>query len=110
MLRPGGPAEQLGVDGGQHVVGIDHEGADQVSPLPWAQLLAVSIAPMTTNLPRYLGLSDIAADLGESPETVRKWVMDGRLGPAIKLPNGKWKVHRSDYEAWLGALVISRRI
>ena len=59
---------------------------------------------------RYLGLAEIAEDLGESPETVRKWVQSGAIGPLLKLPNGKWKMARGDYDAWLGALVIDRRI
>lgn len=59
---------------------------------------------------RYLGLAEIADDLGESPETVRKWVQAGAIGPLVKLPNGKWKMARSDYDAWLDALVIDRRI
>lgn len=59
---------------------------------------------------RFVGLADIAADLGESPETVRRWVATGTIGPMIKLPNGKWKMRRDDYDHWLVALVIDRRI
>ena len=59
---------------------------------------------------RFVGLAQIGADLGESPETVRKWVQNGTLGPVMKLPNGKWKMLREDYEAWLATLVIDRRI
>ena len=60
--------------------------------------------------PRFVGLAQIGADLGESPETVRKWVQNGTLGPVMKLPNGKWKMLRADYNAWLASLVIDRRI
>ena len=60
--------------------------------------------------PRFVGLAQIGTDLGESPETVRKWVQNGTLGPVMKLPNGKWKMRREDYEAWLATLVIDRRI
>jgi len=59
---------------------------------------------------RFVGLAQIGADLGESPETVRKWVQNGTLAPVMKLPNGKWKMRREDYEAWLATLVIDRRI
>ena len=60
--------------------------------------------------PRFVGLAEIGADLGESAETVRKWIQNGTLGPVLKLPNGKWKMHREDYDRWLDALVIDRRI
>lgn len=59
---------------------------------------------------RFVGLAQIGADLGESPETVRKWVQNGTLGPVMKLPNGKWKMLREDYDAWLANLVVDRRI
>ena len=60
--------------------------------------------------PRFVGLAQIGTDLGESPETVRKWVQNGTLSPVMKLPNGKWKMRREDYEAWLATLIIDRRI
>lgn len=60
--------------------------------------------------PRFVGLAEIGADLGESAETVRKWVQNGTLGPVLKLPNGKWKMLCEDYDRWLAALVIDRRI
>ena len=36
--------------------------------------------------------------------------MDGRLGPMVKLPSGKWKILKADYERWLTSLVIDRRV
>ena len=59
---------------------------------------------------RFVGLAEIGADLGESPETVRKWIQNGSLGPVLKLPNGKWKMRREEYDRWLTGLIIDRRI
>ena len=83
---------------------------DKVAPPPVAARTASSTEGDTDQASRFVGLAQIGADLGESPETVRKWVQNGTLGPVMKLPNGKWKMRRVDYEAWLATLVIDRRI
>lgn len=55
---------------------------------------------------RWLGIKDIAADLGVSVHTVYKWSARGEpdFPPVIRLRNGELRVRRDRYESWLEAL------
>lgn len=47
----------------------------------------------------YLTVEEIAKQLRVSPDTVRRWIREGRL-PAIDLV-GQYRIRREDYERFL---------
>jgi excisionase family DNA binding protein len=47
----------------------------------------------------YLTVEEIAKQLKVSPDTVRRWIREGRL-PAIDLI-GQYRIRRDDYERFL---------
>lgn len=57
----------------------------------------------------WLGLDDIAADLGVSLSTITKW--SARRWPyfphCVRLPSGRIKVKREWYEEWLTTLEVA---
>lgn len=46
-----------------------------------------------------LSVSQIAHELGVSPQTIYKWERAGKFATVYKF-GGRWKIYRSDYEAW----------
>ena len=57
-----------------------------------------------TSLPALLTTTEVANALRAHPETVRRWVRDGRL-LAIELPGGMLRFRREDIERLLGMQV-----
>lgn len=52
----------------------------------------------------WMTLDDVCDELGVSRSTIDKWRVTGR-GPVFRrLPSGKLRIRRADYEAWLDAL------
>ena len=50
------------------------------------------VKTLQTHEPRYLTIQEVATRYQLHPETVRRWIIDGRL-PAIKLAGGSaWRV------------------
>lgn len=53
----------------------------------------------TIELPAYLTIQDVARRYQLHPETVRRWILQGRL-PAVKLAGSTaWRIRAVDLEA-----------
>jgi len=50
---------------------------------------------------RHLTVDDVCAELDIARSTFDDWRAKGRAPRCIKLPNGKLRIRRSDFELWL---------
>lgn len=58
---------------------------------------------------RFITVAEILDDLGEpgkplARSTWDEWKAKGKTPPSIKLPSGKLRIRRDDYEQWLDNL------
>lgn len=56
-----------------------------------------------------LTLTEVARQLGVTPQTISRWVADGLL-VAIRQPSGLWKVRKSEVNNFLGGSALSKRV
>lgn len=50
---------------------------------------------------RHLTVDEFCQELGIARSTFDDWRAKGRAPRCLKLPNGKLRIRRSDYELWL---------
>ncbi len=55
----------------------------------------------TTNRRGHLTVDELCAELGIARSTFDDWRAKGRAPRCLKLPNGKLRIRRADYDAWL---------
>jgi len=57
--------------------------------------------PMPTSKPDLIGSREVCVMLDVATSTLTRWVADGRLSAALKMPgrNGAFLFHRADIEA-----------
>ena len=51
--------------------------------------------------PRLLSVSQVAARLGVTADTVRRWIRDGRAQTAGRTPGGQWRMTEAQADALL---------
>jgi transcriptional regulator with XRE-family HTH domain len=54
----------------------------------------------------WLTASEIMAELRIAPRTWQRWRTLNRTPEMIRLPNGEFRIHRDDYQAWLDGLQV----
>lgn len=52
---------------------------------------------------RHMTVDDVLAELGVARSTFDEWRAKGRAPRCIKLPNGRIRIRRADFEAWLAS-------
>lgn len=58
----------------------------------------------TAKSSKWLTPAEICEELGIARTTWDDWRATGKAPKCIKLPNGKLKIRRTDYECWLAGL------
>ncbi|MFC4004884.1 helix-turn-helix transcriptional regulator [Prauserella oleivorans] len=53
---------------------------------------------------RHMTVDEFCEEIGIARSTFDDWRAKGRAPQCIKLPNGKLRIRRSDYESWLDSL------
>lgn len=51
-----------------------------------------------TQLPPFLTPNDVARRYDTTPDTIRRWVREGKL-PVVRMPSGRMKFRRIDIDA-----------
>jgi predicted DNA-binding transcriptional regulator AlpA len=51
----------------------------------------------------YLKVEEFCAEMDIARSTFYEWRAKGEAPRCIKLPNGKIRIHRAEYERWLGS-------
>lgn len=57
--------------------------------------------PSVSTSKRHMTVAEVCEELGVAKSTFHDWRAKGRGPRCIKLPNGKLRIRRSDFEAWL---------
>jgi predicted site-specific integrase-resolvase len=65
--------------------------------------------PLTHAEDPLLNLSEVARQVGKSPQTIGRWVQDGLL-KAIRLPSGLMAVRKSEINAFLGDSALNTQV
>ena len=52
-----------------------------------------------------MNLSEVARVCGKSPQTIKRWILDGLL-TAVRMPTGLYGVRRSELRKFLGASAL----
>jgi predicted DNA-binding transcriptional regulator AlpA len=52
---------------------------------------------------RHLTVDELCAELDIARSTFDEWRVKGRAPKCLKLPNGRIRIRRVDYEAWLSS-------
>ncbi|MGR6915461.1 helix-turn-helix transcriptional regulator [[Actinomadura] parvosata] len=55
----------------------------------------------------WLTVPEIMAQLKIHRRTWQSWRTRNRTPKMLRLPNGEFRIHRDDYQAWLGGLEVS---
>ena len=56
-----------------------------------------------------MNLSEIARACGKSPQTIKRWIMDGLLR-GVRMPTGLYGVRKSELRKFLGASALQTKI
>jgi excisionase family DNA binding protein len=65
--------------------------------------------PPTHEVDPLLNLSEVARQIGKSPQTIARWVQDGLLS-AVRLPSGLMAVRKSQVNQFLGSSALERQV
>jgi excisionase family DNA binding protein len=52
---------------------------------------------------RHLTVDEVCAELDIARSTFDEWRAKGRAPKCLKLPNGRIRIRRADFEAWLAS-------
>ncbi|WP_262379242.1 helix-turn-helix transcriptional regulator [Nonomuraea sp. PA05] len=56
--------------------------------------------------PQWLTIDEILHELGVPRRTWQKWHTRKQTPRMLRLPNGEYRIHRDDYQAWLAGLEV----
>lgn len=56
-----------------------------------------------------LSISEVGRQLGKSPQTIARWVLDGLLA-AIRMPSGLMGVRKSEVNKFLGSSALGTQV
>jgi excisionase family DNA binding protein len=57
----------------------------------------------------FMSVGEVADAFGVHRDTVKRWEKAGRISPAIRIPSGHRRYHRSDIDARLASAAASER-
>ena len=55
----------------------------------------------------WMTISELCEELGIARSTFDKWKSEGNTPPMVQLPNREYRIRRSEFDAWMEALVAA---